>query len=139
VEGQVTTRIFHSESLSGDGEGLARTSSDDEIGFSVPFIPISLYHISKIRDIGIMMRENLVWELFDFGERHRFPTEVFPRHGDRINAGEQRYIFHTSLLRGVLSRVVGHEDAVVTWAITLHSTPRLADVFCALFREERER
>jgi hypothetical protein len=67
-EGQVSTRVLHSLSESGDRERLARCSSDQNIDWSVSLKGSLRYpgNVAKVGRLGVVVLEDSAGERFDF-------------------------------------------------------------------------
>jgi len=51
-----------------------------------------LGHVAKVRDIGIVVRQNSTWECFNLGKPCGFPTKWTPRHCRSFNAAANRTV-----------------------------------------------
>jgi len=71
-EREVPAWVSKSLAKSRDGEGLARSSADENIDICIrPFLEFR--YVAEVRDIGIVMRQDFARELLDFREEHRRP------------------------------------------------------------------
>jgi hypothetical protein len=87
-DGQVTTWIIQSRSLSCDGECLARGASNENINWSMLWPDLG--EVAEVGNAGVVMREHARGELGDLREplRHEplaVDLEVVPRSGDRLD------------------------------------------------------
>jgi hypothetical protein len=76
---EVATRVVQSLSKSRDAEGLAGGSSAKKVNCDIG--PVLVFrHVAKVRDIGIVVRQDSAREWLDFAEGNRAPAERGPGH-----------------------------------------------------------
>src|SRR5690606_27840575 len=78
-ERQVATRVSHSASESGDAEGLTGGSSDEKIDICNSPVVMTL-HVSEVRNIGVVVREQRRRKRVNLRERDRLPSERMPSY-----------------------------------------------------------
>ena len=89
AEGELTTRVSHAASESGDAEGLARSSADEN---SWPCSVVELWprfvlrDVAKVRNLRVMMVKERGAEWIDFGKVNRLEAERLPGYADGLDA-----------------------------------------------------
>jgi hypothetical protein len=89
-ECEVSARVSQPLPESGDGEGLAGSSADDDVRSKSgrPFIVFG--HIAQVRNIRPVMSDHCGREFLDFSEATSLPAERLPRHTCSLNPGTHR-------------------------------------------------
>jgi len=90
-KGELTAIVIKSASESGDREGLAWSSSDEDVKWVVDiYILIEIVskrvtHVADVRNIGIVVGKNCARELLDLCKRDRDEAERMPSNCRRLD------------------------------------------------------
>ena len=93
-EHELAARIVQSLPESGDGEGLAGTSSHNDICCMVVFLPVNFGHVPKVGNVRKMVFQYGFGERFDFGVCDWLPSECLPGYRCGFDAAEKADVFH---------------------------------------------
>jgi len=96
LDGQVATRIIQSTSSSGDGEGLARSPSGQNVDWTG--IRLNCSEITTVRDLRVMVRQQCRTKRVDFSEPCRPKSERHPSYGDGLYSGTNAAVGHGARL-----------------------------------------
>jgi hypothetical protein len=84
LDGQVATRILQAATSSGEGEGLAGSSSGQKVDWTAAFFDGR--EIAKVRSARVSMRQQRGAKRIDLGKPCRPEAQRLPSHGHRLNA-----------------------------------------------------
>ena len=84
LDGQVATRILQAAASSGEGEGLAGSSSGQNVDWTAA--SFDRREVAKVGNAGVSMRQQRGAKRIDLGKPCRPEAQRLPGHGHRLNA-----------------------------------------------------